>query len=273
MTNIVKQEYQVQSIAEIKSNIQIIQKVLDGVMKKGCHFDIIPGCGAKPTLLKPGAETIMATFRLGGEPIIEKETDGFDIVYTVKYRGFHIPTNNTVGYGIGRCSTAEKKYAWREAVCQEEFDETPETQRQIYWKKSGNKAIKVLQVRQSPADIANTVLKMAEKRAQIDFVRTSTGCSDMFAQDLDEEHIREAVREQSQFQEPQAKPAQQPQGNVISEAQRKRFYAMSKQAGYDTNAISEWLMNAYGFESSAHITRDKYNEICAAIENKQVGKC
>jgi len=41
-------------------------------------------------------------------------------------------------------------------------------------------------VRTEPADIANTVLKMAEKRAFIDAIRTTTGCSDMFSQDLED---------------------------------------------------------------------------------------
>ncbi|MCP4088110.1 MAG: hypothetical protein GY745_24160, partial [Actinomycetia bacterium] len=44
------------SIAEIKSNVQVVQHVLNDVMKKGCHYDKIKGCGDKPVLLKPGAE-------------------------------------------------------------------------------------------------------------------------------------------------------------------------------------------------------------------------
>jgi hypothetical protein len=61
---------------------------------------------------------------------------------------------------------------------------------------------------------------------------------------------------------PQAKPA----GNVISEAQRKRFFAICKGAGMPDDAIKR-LTQQYGFEHSRDITREKYEDICSMAES------
>src|SRR5690606_12324178 len=44
----------------------------------------------------------------------------------------------------------------------------------------------IQQVRTEPADIANTVLKMACKRAQVAMIINATACSDIFTQDLED---------------------------------------------------------------------------------------
>lgn len=50
---------------------------------------------------------------------------------------------------------------------------------------------------------------------------------------------------------------------LISEAQRKRMYAISN--GKDQNKIKE-IITKYGFTSSKDVTRDKYKNICDEIE-------
>ena len=44
---VVKENIGVLPVKELKGQIQAIQEVLDRVMKKGCHYDTIPGCGKK----------------------------------------------------------------------------------------------------------------------------------------------------------------------------------------------------------------------------------
>lgn len=207
-------------VKDVKANIQAIQQVMTGVMKKGTHYDKIKGCGEKPVLLKPGAEKILSTFQLGASPIIEDLSGEFDFRYRIIVRGFHIPTGQTVGYGAGEASTNEKKYAWRAAICDEEFEDTPENRRQIYYSKDyySGKVSKVKQVRQNPADIANTVLKMAKKRALVDLCLTATACSDIFEQDLDENHIAEATGAnggKEEIEPPQETPMEQRQPETI----------------------------------------------------------
>ena len=157
---------------EVKAHVQLVQSVLASVMKKGTHYGPIPGAGDKPVLFKPGAEVILTTFRIGVDPECDDLSGPDEIRYRVRARGIHQPTGLTIGVGVGECSSNEAKYRWRGVVCDEEFNETPEDRRREVWKR-GQTPYKVKQVRAEPADIANTVLKMAKKRAPIDLCLTA----------------------------------------------------------------------------------------------------
>ncbi|WP_250512668.1 hypothetical protein [Caballeronia sp. INDeC2] len=187
------------SVQDTLQTARTIQTVMHSVMKQDVHYGVIPGC-KQPSLYKAGSEALLSTFRIAVEPIVEEfisrdERNRIrEIRYRVKCVGRHIGTGNEVGYGVGECSTGEDKYAWRRAVCQEEFDAADEADRRVKWSKWQNKVQQTQQIRVSPADMANTVLKMAKKRAQIDLTLTALGCSDIFAQDL--EDLDETIREQ-----------------------------------------------------------------------------
>lgn len=287
---IIKAEIRPLTPQKITEQVNTIQEVMDAVMLPGVHYGVIDGCGNKPTLLKPGAEKILATFHIGVETIVEDLGDGFDHRYRIICRGFYIPTGNTIGYGVGEASTSEKKYKWREAVCQEEYDETPETKRQILYKKYNGEVKKVLQVRQNPADLANTCLKMAKKRAMVDLCLTATACSDIFAQDNDDP---DAMGEnggndkQNRFKQPQRKTATAPAAenpvpaaehtapdagdNVISEAQRKRLYAIGKSKNLTDKEMSFIVFQNAGVNNSKDIPRDKYDATVTAMNSAVSG--
>lgn len=262
------------TVGEIKDQVSTIQRVLSEVMIKGTHYDVVPGCGEKQVLLKPGAEKILTVFHIGTEINVEDLGDGFDIRYRVICRGFYIPTGATIGYGIGECSTSEKKYKWREAVCQAEYDATPETRRNKLWKKDykTGKITEVLQVRQNPADIANTVLKMAKKRAMVDLCLTATACSDMFVQDIEEDEER--AHQEPRYKAPQQKATsnEHTSGDVISEAQAKRFFAIGKQKNLSNEEMGFIVYSIAGVNKSTEIPRGKYNEVCAAVEAAKPGE-
>lgn len=289
------------TIQEMKEQVQVVQQVMQYVMKKGAHYDVLPGCGDKPNLLLPGAEKIGMVFRIGGEPEIERESDGFDVYFHIRIRMFDVRSGNTVGYGVGDGSTAESKWAWRRAICHEEFEATPETRRRIHWQqkysngrkmfdKDGNPICEAVeQVRQNVADILNTVLKMTLKRAYVDGIRKVTACSDVFDQDLDESHIREAVGaetepEQPRYTQPQRKSAtvqqntENPAGNapvsddIISDGQRKRLFAIGKQRGLSTDEMSFIVYDIAGVNRSDEIPRSKYEEVVSAYETAEPGK-
>jgi len=196
------------TVAEVKSHVQLIQQVMQAVMKPKVHYDTIPGTD-KPSLLKPGAEVLMATFRIAVDPRVEDLSTGDEIRYRVFCVGTHQTTGTILGTGLGECSSGEEKYKWRRAVCEEEFDGTPETRRRVKFGRKQQGHYTVQQVRTEPSDVANTVLKMAKKRALVDFTLTALGASDMFAQDLEDlpEEVREAVTEGEQrtVQQPRAK--------------------------------------------------------------------
>lgn len=200
------------SAKEIRAHIQLIQQVTRAVMKEGVHFGTIPGT-PKPTLYKPGAEVLCVTFRIAPSYRVEDLSDGDSIRYRVTCLGTHQTTGVVLGEGMGEASSNEEKYKWRNAVCDEEFNDAPEDRKRVKWQKGSSGAYQRIQIRTEPADIANTVLKMACKRAQIAMTINVTGCSDMFTQDLEDmpEEVREGMTgDGNQEQQPRrGKPATQ----------------------------------------------------------------
>jgi len=194
MTDLV--EYQMPLTADqVKAQVQLIQQVMAAVMVPKVHYGTIPGTD-KPTLYKPGSEKILSTFRIAAYPKEVEDLSTFDeIRYRVKVHGLSMDDGRLLGVGIGECSSNEGKYKWRKPVCDEEFDETAEDRKRVAWKTYNKKPYQQKQVRMYPADIANTILKMAKKRAQIDLTLTATGASDVFDQDLEDmsQEVRESV--------------------------------------------------------------------------------
>lgn len=181
------------TVREIQEQQNVIQFVLRDVMKDGTHFGTIPGT-PNPTLYKPGAEKILSTFRVSVDPVVEDLSTDVYIKYRVSARLIS-HSGVFLGAGVGECSTNEEKYNYRGAVCDQEFDATPIDRRREKWKRGrGGSGYSVKQVRTEPADLANTVLKMAKKRALIDAVLTVFAASDIFSQDI--EDLSDEVREQ-----------------------------------------------------------------------------
>jgi hypothetical protein len=209
------------TVAEVKGQVRLIQQVMEAVMKgpskenpNGVHYGVIPGTD-KPTLLKAGAEVLMSTFRIAVDPQIEDLSGTDEIRYRVRCIGTHQTSGVVMGAGIGECSSNEEKYKWKKSN-NREFDATPEDRRRVKYgyDKTSRKEYEVKQIRTEPADVANTILKMAKKRALVDFTLTALAASDIFAQDLEDmpEEVREAVTEgdtaKRTVQQPKARSAQ-----------------------------------------------------------------
>ena len=175
------------TVAQIKANRQLMREVMKELMEEGVHYGVIPGTD-KPTLLKPGAELLLLVFRVNAEPIVEDLSTSDCIRYRVKVKGVHAPTGIVVGWGGGECSTDEEKYKFKGTYNMREWENTPEDRRRIKfgYNKSERREYEVMQIRTNPADAANTVLKMALKRAKSDLALAVTGASDVFLQDAEE---------------------------------------------------------------------------------------
>ena len=197
---------------QIQAQVNLIQEVMKSVMQEGSHYGKIPGCGDKPSLLKPGAEKLMFTFRLVADPEVEVHDLFHPTVqghreYRVKVR-ISSMGGTYMGGGIGSCSTMENKYRFRggEKVFTEE--KVPAE----YWnlKKAGKLDDAQALIggpgygvgkndggwmicefgekmeHDNPADFYNTCEKMAKKRALVDATLTVTAASDIFTQDIEE---------------------------------------------------------------------------------------
>jgi hypothetical protein len=121
-------------------------------MKSGLHYGTIPGCGSKPTLLLPGAQKLAVAFQLTVEPEVEVVDHG--------RRASRIP--RPVSFGFHERTASASGLA--SAIV-------------IRWNRN---------IKKPPQDLYNTCEKMAKKRAFVDAVLTTTGASDHFTQDIED---------------------------------------------------------------------------------------
>lgn len=172
---------------EIVAQTLRVQEVMKKVMKPDVHYGVIPGT-KKNTLYKPGAEVLCMTFHIAPTyPSVVEERFDDGVRYRVKCVGIHQASGVTVAEGIGSCSSMEEKYKWRRTYIKKEWEAAPPDRRRIdYWKGKDGREGESLQVRVETADIENTLLKMAAKRAFIAMVLNAVAASDVFAQDLED---------------------------------------------------------------------------------------
>lgn len=175
------------AVADIISHVAMVQEVMRAVMKPDVHYGVIPGTD-KPTLYKQGAEVLCMAFRVSDTYQVEDLSTPDMVRYRVTCTGVHQVNGLVLGTGMGEASSGEEKYKWRKAW-DDEFNATPANLRRV---KAG-KNYSTKQVRTEPADLANTILKMANKRAKIAMTINVTACGDMFGQDL--EDMDEALRD------------------------------------------------------------------------------
>jgi len=147
----------ISAVQSTLAKISQFQMVIQNTLKKDHDYGVIPGT-PKPTLYKPGAEKILMMFGVTSEyEVIERVQDyenGF-FAFTVKCLIYKNGVKITEG--LGHCNTKEPKY---------------------YQRKDGTL--------QDPYGNANTVLKMAKKRAQIDATLTLASLSEVFTQDIED---------------------------------------------------------------------------------------
>jgi hypothetical protein len=139
--------------AEMSRRTAMLKDYVREHMSEGEDYGIIPG-GSKPTLFKPGAEKLNAVFGLS--PLVEinnriEDWDSGFVAYEVKVTLLNKRTQGIEAEGVGSCNSRERRYKNQDA-----------------------------------ANVANTILKMAKKRALIDATLSATRASGMFTQDLED---------------------------------------------------------------------------------------
>lgn len=243
--------------SQIRADVNLIQEVMKAVMTENVHYGKIIGCGDKPTLLKPGAEKIASTFRLAIDPIVEDLSSSDEIRYRIAARVTHQLTGQFLGSGIGEASTNEQKYKWRKIVCEDEWNATPEDRKRIKYGKDYTEK----QIRTNPADVANTVLKMAKKRALVDAVLTITAASDCFTQDIEDlpEELAQEVGNQSKestIRTPKAKAPDSPTGR-----DKSKMRLMDSKRDGSCNECGESTLNSKIYWDG--VANKAYHEACA----------
>lgn len=182
------QEVDVKLVSETLTKVKSLQATLKSILVDKHDYGTIPGCGDKPTLLKPGAEKILMALGITSSYELIEHTENFEgkgfFAYTVKCLLFK--NNAKITEGLGHANSKEKKWAF-ESVYEKDLPEG--TDKSLLKKKTINSKNGSFVKYEVEADVnskANTILKMAKKRAQIDAVLTVASLSEIFTQDFDD---------------------------------------------------------------------------------------
>lgn len=171
-------------VQKTMSKIASFQAVIQQALKREHDYGVIPGT-LKPTLLKPGGEKICMVLGVNPEYELmdttqdyEKGFFAYNIRCTLKKGTRH------VAQGVGNCNSFEKRYRWINSdYIPEDVDPTSARQ---FIDKYGRRKYKI--PNPNPWDLANTILKIAKKRAFIDAVLQVASLSEIFTQDLEDIH-------------------------------------------------------------------------------------
>ena len=196
------------------------------VMVEGVHYGKIPGAGDKPVLYLPGAQTLSSSMALhpvfgDAAPPIEdwtgQEHNGEPFLAYRRFCELRRQTGPSsydfmvVACAVGSCNSWESKYRYRSASrecphCHKTgflYKSKPPRTGFYCWNKpelgkqgcganfrEDDPRILNQRVGRVPnpdvLDQANTILKMADKRAYVASTLQATGCADLFTQDLEE---------------------------------------------------------------------------------------
>ena len=216
------------SLEEAKRRVKMLQEFVREQMVEGEDYGIIPGTGNKPTLFKPGAEKLNAIFGLA--PIVEvvsrvEDWDAGFVAYEVKVTLLNKRTTNVEAEGVGSCNSRERRYKNQDA-----------------------------------ANIANTILKMAKKRALIDATLSATRASGLFTQDLEDIELERGERNLGERYEHSAPVTTR--SEPVFRPSRER--AAERQ--------SEYSNGQNGGETSANVLTEAQRGAILAIANKVFGR-
>jgi ribosomal protein L37AE/L43A len=235
-------------VMDIQQAVMRREMIVDAtqkLMKQGVDFGRIPGT-ERDVLLQPGADKLCNLFGL----VVEYETDeaiedwrgaehGGEPFFYYKIRGRAYRGEFLMGEGVGSCNSWESKYRWRNAerICPSCGKPNIRKSREggwFCWAKTGgcganfpvgSTAIESQQagrkLNPDAADVVNTVLKMAYKRAKVATTINATSASEFFTQD---------VEDFASEQEPARAAGPQP---ISSEGGDTSGHAAGTQAGND----------------------------------------
>lgn len=101
---------------------------------------------------------------------------------------------------------------------------------------------------------------MAQKRAFVRAVIQISGISDLFTYDMDNDNFN---RDVESLQVDNTDP-----NTTITQAQRKRLFAIAKTYSMGTVELKGWLKDKFGIESTNEITQKMYDEIVAKLQEE-----
>lgn len=199
-------------ITMLKAGRVRIARIQRELLRPGVDYGLIPGTGDKPTLLKPGAEKLCDFYRFAADfkPEVEYgDGEKAPAIRVLTRCELHLGdlSGPIVSTGYGSANSWETRYRWRKGgkPCPEcgnigSLTGKP-TGQGSHWcipdrggcgaNISVDRYAKIEGAEKvenpDPLDLANTLVKMAEKRAHIDATLRATATSGLFTQDVEDQ--------------------------------------------------------------------------------------
>lgn len=209
---VVRDNHEIFALPEIDSlkagleQVRKFQAAVKSLLIQGHDYGVIPGTD-KPTLLKPGAEKIDKLLKLADLYEEIDKVENWDkplFYYKIKCRLVIMGTDVVVSEGMGSCNSMENKYRYRwvfQSKLPDEYqgEANKAARASLVTRTIRTKNGLVKQYRLDNEDIyslANTILKMAKKRAHIDASLSAGRLSDVFTQDIEDLADTDAVVEE-----------------------------------------------------------------------------
>jgi len=230
-------------IVSLKKQYDLFRKLQQDVLEQEIDYGFPGGRhqGQKPSLYKSGAEKLTRLFNLipRFEIIKEAETDKF-ILYMFKCV-LETRDGLVIGEGFGSANSREKS-----------------------------------QWNANPWANANSILKIAKKRAHVDAVLTGLGASNVFTQDLEDMTEQDKPQAQSQTQA-QSQPVQQKnnvnnteKNNLATAKQNKLIHALiariAKETDTTPDVYAEEVKKTLGYDSLSKLTKKQASDIISYLK-------
>lgn len=231
MDNLMVAEAKPASLTAKGKNYKLNVNGVETLLRRDVDFGVIPGT-TRPSLFKSGAEKIAMGYGL---------LQHYDVVSCVENWDGESPF---FMYTV-RCDLCKivdgKEYIFSTAYGSANTRE----------KRNG---------RNDAFNSANSTLKIAQKRALTSATIAVSGLSSAFTMDIEDMGFNKQVEN---LQVDNTDP-----NTTITQAQRKRLFAIAKTYSMGTVELKGWLKDKFGIESTNDITQKMYDEIVAKLQEE-----
>lgn len=218
------------SLDEARERIEKLHRFINECMCQGLDYGIVPGCD-KPTLLKPGAEKLCDVFGFSKHIEVLCRTEDYSkgfFSYEVKAILINKRTCNVEAEGVGCCNSRETRFA-----------------------------------EQNPYNIANTLIKMAKKRAIVDAVLSATRSSGIFTQDM--EDIL-PVKPTPAPAENRTQSGRKPAVRAITQKQKSYISKLMEQKNIPIEQVREILLNKFSSDNLSRLTSHQASDLIKHLQ-------
>ncbi len=265
---------------EVRQQVNQIQYLLSTVLIEGEHYAVIPGT-SKPTLMQSGAEKIGYMFHLVPHyESVKEPVEGYPGHREYTCTCSLYKNGEKIGEAIASCSTMESRYRWRdgyedtgEPIPSDAREHKQEYRRRGYGMKKVNGNwlwVRYIERQENPdiADTWNTVLQMAQKRAYVRAIRSTTAASDIFTQDIEDVPVELVGVEDGQSQAYEV--PSQPTPSDADKEELARLVESCVSAGWDRKSIRREMWKAYKLNGGIDAARAYASQVMSSQQVQDV---